>query len=245
VLPIALDVSDREAVEAAAAKTEEAFEKVHVICNNAGIGSGGPVVTVEQQSWDRTMNVNLQGCLNGVQAFVPRIQRHGEGGHVVNTASITGYAQQGGGVPYGVSKAGIIALTEVLRVELAGKGVRDRWQNMYNAGEERWGDDGPPPGLISASVLCPDAADTEISAFYTNPKDDAKTRERKQQWLDSMDIELIKPDVVGELVVKAIRNDEPYIFCDGYGSRRLVQRRVDAWLGALDRQFPEYKRSDR
>jgi NAD(P)-dependent dehydrogenase (short-subunit alcohol dehydrogenase family) len=245
VLPFALDVSDRDAVEAAAAKTEETFEKVHVVCNNAGIGPGGPVVTVEQKAWDRTMNVNLQGCLNGIQVFVPRIQRHGEGGHVVNTASITGYAQQGGGVPYGVSKAAIIAMTEVLRVELAGKHARDRWENMYNAGEERWGDDGPPTGLISASVLCPDAADTEISAFYTNPKDDAKTRERKRQWLDSMDIELIKPDVVGELVVKAIRNDEPYIFCDGYGSRRFVQRRVDAWLGALDRQFPEYKRSDR
>ena len=245
VLPIALDVGDRDAVEAAAAKTEETFEKIHIICNNAGIGPGGPVVTVKQEPWERTMNTNLQGCLNGIQAFVPRIQRHGEGGHVVNTASITGFAQQGGGVPYGVSKAAIIAMTEVLRVELAGEYAKDRWQNMYNAGDERWGDDGPPTPLVSASVLCPDAADTAISMFHTNPDDDEKTRERKQQWLDMMDIELIKPDVVGELVVKAIRNDEPYIFCDGYGSRRLVKRRTDAWLSALDRQFPEYKRSDR
>ena len=93
--------------------------------------------------------------------------------------------------------------------------------------------------LTSASVLCPDAVDTEISMFYTNPKDDEETRQRKIQWLKYMDIELIKPDRVGEQVVNAIRNDELYIFCDGYGSRRLVKRRTKAMLDAFDRQFPE------
>lgn len=239
VLAIDLDVEDREAVEAAADETEAAFEKVHVVCNNAGIGPGGPVVSVTKENWNRTMDTNLLGALNGVQVFAPRIARHGEGGHIVNTASITGFAQQGGGVPYGVSKAAIIALTEVLRVELAGKHAKDRWQNMYSAGRDRWGEDGPPEGLISASVLCPDAVDTEISAFYTNPKDDDETRQRKIQWLKDMDIELIEPDLVGEQVVNAVRRDELYIFCDGYGSRRLVKRRTQAMLDAFDRQFPE------
>ncbi len=239
VLTIDLDVRDFDAVQAAADKTEAAFGKVHVVCNNAGIGSGGPVVSVDRDRWGRTMDINLMGALNGIQAFTPRIQAHGEGGHIVNTASITGFAQQGGGVPYGVSKAGIIAMTEVLRVELAGRAAGDRYQNMYNAGDDRWGSEGRPDGLISASVLMPDAVDTEISAFYTNPRDDEETRKRKQQWLKNMDIELVKPDVAGELVVKAILNDEPYIFCDGYGSRRLIQRRCEALLSALDRQFPE------
>ena len=239
VLTLELDVSDLDAVMAAADKTEAAFEKVHVVCNNAGIGPGGPVVSVKREYWHRTMDVNLHGALNGIQTFVPRIARHGEGGHIVNTASITGFAQQGGGVPYGVSKAGIIAMTEVLRVELAGKYAGNRWHNMYSAGADRWGEDGPSEALISASVLCPDAVDTEISAFYTNPKDNEETRLRKRQWLKQMDIELIKPDVVGELVVNAIRHDELYIFCDGYGSRRLVKTRMQAMLDALDRQFPE------
>ncbi|XOV87003.1 MAG: SDR family NAD(P)-dependent oxidoreductase [Pseudomonadota bacterium] len=239
VLTIELDVSDFDAVQAAADRAEEVFEKVHVVCNNAGIGSGGPVVTVSREAWNRTLDINLHGVLNGIQVFVPRIQRHGEGGHIVNTASITGFAQQGPAVPYGVSKAGIFAMTEVLRVELAGRHAGDRWRNMYNAGADRWGEDGPPEVLISASVLCPDAVDTEISPFYMNPKDDQETRERKKQWLRQMDIELIEPDVTGELVVKGIRNDEPYIFCDGHGSRRLVRRRVDAFLAALDRQFPQ------
>jgi NAD(P)-dependent dehydrogenase (short-subunit alcohol dehydrogenase family) len=239
VLAIELDVRDREAVEAAADKTEAAFEKVHVVCNNAGIGDGGPVVSVSPENWRRTLDTNLHGVLNGVQVFAPRIARHGEGGHIVNTASITGFAQQGGGVPYGATKAAIIALTEVLRVELAGKHAKDRWQNMYGAGRARWGDEGPPEALISASVLCPDAVDTEISLFYTNPKDDEETRQKKLQWLKSMDIELVKPDVVGEQVVEAIRNDELYVFCDGHGSRRLVKRRTQAMLDAFDRQFPE------
>ncbi len=239
VLAIELDVRDLNAMQAAADRTEAAFGKVHLVCNNAGIGHGGPVVSVKREHWHRTLDVNLHGALNGVQVFAPRIARHGEGGHIVNTASITGFAQQGGGVPYGVSKAGIIAMTEVLRVELAGEHAKDRWGNMYSAGSDRWGDEGAPAGLISASVLCPDAVDTEISAFYSNPRDNEETRQRKQQWLKHMDIELIKPDVVGELVVDAVRNDELYIFCDGYGSRRLVKTRYQAMFDAFDRQFPE------
>ena len=239
VLTIELDVRDRDAVAAAADKTEAAFEKVHVVCNNAGIGSGGPVVSVKPENWQRTMDTNLHGVLNGVQVFAPRMARHGEGGHIVNTASITGFAQQGGGVPYGISKAAIIALTEVLRVELAAGHAKDRWRNMYGAGSDRWGEEGPPETFISASVLCPDAVDTEISAFYTNPKDNEETRQRKIQWLKKMDIELVNPDLVGQQVVNGIRNDELYIFCDGYGSRRLVRNRSNAMMSAFDRQFPE------
>ena len=239
VLTIELDVRDRDAMEVAADKTEAAFEKVHVVCNNAGIGHGGPAVSVTWENWHRTMDTNLHGILNGVQVFVPRIEGHGEGGHIVNTASITGFAQQGRGVPYGVSKAGVIALTEVLRVELAGEHAKDRWQSMYSAGTDRWGEETPPKSLISASVLCPDSVDTEISVFYTNPKDDETTRQRKIQWLKRLDIELVKPDLVGEQVVNGIRNDELYIFCDGYRSRGLVKRRTQAMLDAFDRQFPE------
>ena len=239
VLAIELDVSDQDAMEAAADKTEAVFEKVHVVCNNAGISPGGPVVSVTWDNWHQTMDTNLHGVVNGVQVFVPRIARHGEGGHIVNTASITGFAQQGRGVPYGISKAGVIALTEVLRGELAGEHAKDRWQNMYGAGTDRWGGEVPPKSLISASVLCPDSVDTELSPFYTNPKDDEATRQRKNQWLKRLEIELIKPDLVGEQVVNGIRNDELYIFCDGYRSRKLVRRRTQAMLDAFNRQFPE------
>ena len=239
VLAIEVDVCNRETMEAAADEAESVFEKVHVVCNNAGIGPGGPVVSVTWENWHRTMDTNLHGVLNGVQVFVPRIAQHGEGGHIVNTASITGFAQQGRGVPYGISKAGVIALTEVLRVELAGEHAKDRWQSMYRTGTGRWDGEAPPKSLISASVLCPDAVDTELSVFHTNPKDDEATRHRKIQWLKRLDIELIKPDLVGEQVVNGIRNDELYIFCDGYGSRRLVRRRMQAMLDAFDRQFPE------
>lgn len=238
VLTFTLDVADRNAMTAFADKVEAEFGPIHVLCNNAGVGFGGRVTTVEPESWNRTMNTNLIGVLNGVQVFVPRILRHGEGGHIVNTASITGFAQQGDLVPYGVSKAGVIAMTEILRVELAGK-VRDRWHNMYSAGAARWPDGNPPEALVSASVLLPDAVDTELSGFHINPQDDDATRQRKREWLRRMDIELVRPDVVGSYVIAGIINDELYIFCDNHGSRRLVQTRSDAMIAALRRQFPD------
>lgn len=243
VITIALDVRDIEALRAAADRTEEVFGNVHLVCNNAGVGSGQPVTTVSREVWSRTLDINLVGTLNGIQVFTPRLLRHGEGGHIVNTASITGFAQQAGAVPYGVSKAGIIAMTEVLRVELAGKHAHDRWQNMYGAGAARWGSGGPPPGLVSASVLCPDAVDTEISVFHTNLDDDDETRRRKQAYLKHAGIQLVHPDALGKRVLEAVLNDELYIFSDGTRSRQLVEDRLRAMLDAFERQFPPHQGS--
>lgn len=89
VISMELDVRDRAAVERAADKTEEAFEKVHVVCNNAGVGNRGPAYEILLETWNQVLDINLHGMFNGVQVFFPRIKRHGEGGHIVNTSSTT------------------------------------------------------------------------------------------------------------------------------------------------------------
>lgn len=143
VIGVKVDVNDREEMEAAAKTTEEKFGKVHVLCNNAGIVLHGSIETMSYKDWDWAMNVNVQGVINGVQTFLPRLLAHGEGGHVVNTASMAGqFPVRGLGV-YTTSKFAVVGLSEALRLDLTGKGV-------------------------GVSVLCPGVVKTNIGDSLRN-----------------------------------------------------------------------------
>ncbi len=117
-----LDVTDADAVERAAAATEQRYGRVHVLVNNAGIGIIGPVSQAKQDDWDWIIDVNIKGVAHGLQAFLPRIRSHGEGGHIVNTASMGGLLPVSAGL-YCLTKAGIIALSETLHIELAPENI--------------------------------------------------------------------------------------------------------------------------
>jgi NAD(P)-dependent dehydrogenase (short-subunit alcohol dehydrogenase family) len=117
-----LDVTDQGAVEWAAAETERRFGRVHVLVNNAGIGLAGPVAQARQSDWDWVIDVNIKGVGHGLQAFLPRIRAHGEGGHIVNTASMGGLLPVSAGL-YCMTKAAIIALSETLHIELAAENI--------------------------------------------------------------------------------------------------------------------------
>ena len=80
---IRLDVTDREAFARAADETERVFGKVHLVCNNAGINLFVPIEECTYNDWDWVMGVNFGGVVNGVQTFMPRIRKHGEGGHIL------------------------------------------------------------------------------------------------------------------------------------------------------------------
>jgi NAD(P)-dependent dehydrogenase (short-subunit alcohol dehydrogenase family) len=120
---IQLDVSDREAMARAAAEAERVFGKVHILCNNAGVGALGDVKRTTYSDWDWIIGVNLGGVINGVHTFLPRILAHGEGGHIVNTSSIGAIVPMAGGIAYITAKAAVVGLTEALRAELAGDPV--------------------------------------------------------------------------------------------------------------------------
>jgi NAD(P)-dependent dehydrogenase (short-subunit alcohol dehydrogenase family) len=121
---IRLDVTDRDAYEKAAGEAEAVFGKIHVLVNNAGVEVPfGPVWKSSFKDCDFIVGVNILGTLNGILTVVPRILEHGEGGHVVSTASQSGLSVVPGAALYCMTKAGIAGLMETLATELMGTNV--------------------------------------------------------------------------------------------------------------------------
>jgi NAD(P)-dependent dehydrogenase (short-subunit alcohol dehydrogenase family) len=194
-IAVQVDVTDRDAMEEAAQRTEAAFGRVHVVCNNAGVSSAGLLDEVTYDDWDWTLGVNLGGVVNGVQTFLKRIKSHGEGGHIVNTASMAGLigplADKGG--IYRVSKFAVVALTESLRYDLA-------------------------PHGISASVLCPGLINTNIASsernrpvrFGQGPSESPEEAARAARFAEAL-TGAMEPAEVGEKVLEGIRRNQLYI----------------------------------
>jgi NADP-dependent 3-hydroxy acid dehydrogenase YdfG len=120
---INLDVTDRAAMEKAAAETVEVFKKVHVLVNNAGVAVIGGLSKATYDDWDWGMSVNVNGVFNGIRTFLPRIQSHGEGGQVVATSSLAGLLGHGPAGVYTASKFAVVGMMEALRSELAGTNI--------------------------------------------------------------------------------------------------------------------------
>jgi NAD(P)-dependent dehydrogenase (short-subunit alcohol dehydrogenase family) len=193
------DVSLKSELNAAADATIARYGKVHILVNNAGVGGGGPYGTWTDSAWDWTLGVNLMAVIRGIAIFGPLIERNREGGHIVSTASIAGLVCSGGAIPYNVSKYGVVALSEGLRGDLAGRG-------------------------IGVSVLCPGFIRTQIVSSLRNlPERFDRPSEAGLAAMRSSDLfkfiqdrvsHGIDPSYVGELVREGIENDWPYIFTD-------------------------------
>ena len=104
------DVTDPVSVERAAKATYDAFGNVHVVCNNAGVAGGGGIDNIQLDSWRWVLDVNLMGVVHGIRTFVPHIRAHGEGGHIVNTASMAGMQGDLGFSPYTASKFAVVGM---------------------------------------------------------------------------------------------------------------------------------------
>ena len=124
-MSVALDVADEAQWQAVADQAIARFGKVHMVVNNAGVGGdSGPIEIQEKKGWQWALDVNLMGVVYGAKVMVPLIKQHGEGGWVVNVASMAGM----GGVPfsgaYTATKAAVVALTGSLAGEHHSKGFR-------------------------------------------------------------------------------------------------------------------------
>ena len=191
-LAIPLDVSDARAVQQAADQVQRTFGKVHVLVNNAGVAPPGkPISRFTLDEWNWVMGVNVYGVLHGLRSFLPLIRAHGEGGHVVNTASIGGLQVRPGrgSGAYSATKYAVVAISESLEQELSGSG-------------------------IGVSVLCPAAVNTEIYASarhrparFGGPYESPADNPVKNQLADGL-----PPDAVGRRVLRAIRDGEFFIF---------------------------------
>jgi NAD(P)-dependent dehydrogenase (short-subunit alcohol dehydrogenase family) len=188
------DVSVKAELAAAAEATTDRYGKVHILVNNAGVGSGGWT----DASWTWTLGVNLMATVWGIEIFWRLIDQHGEGGHIVSTASIAGLIA-GGNHPYEVSKYGVVALSEGLRPQLAPRG-------------------------IGVSVLCPGFIRTRIMDSARNlptriegalaVRPTSGPIAERINWVRERVSGGIDPLYVGELVREGVEKDWPYIFTD-------------------------------
>lgn len=118
-----LDVRDREAVAALVGDVAGRHGSLDLLFNNAGISLGGRTEEMTGAHWDRIIDINLRGVVNGVLAAYPLMIEQGHG-HIVNTTSAAGIAHSPLTVPYSTTKHAVTALTTGLRPEAAAHGVR-------------------------------------------------------------------------------------------------------------------------
>jgi NAD(P)-dependent dehydrogenase (short-subunit alcohol dehydrogenase family) len=204
------DVGSRASVQNAAQATIAKFGKVHIVCNNAGVGMGGAIGSVPESDWEWVIRVNLMGVVHGTEIFAPLIAQHGEGGHIVNTSSIAGLLAAPGMEPYAATKFAVVAMSEGWRMQLAPRGV-------------------------GVSVLCPAFVRTSIGSGHRNrpggPRsgNDAGSAVLNQLVEGGMD-----PKMLAARVLEAIRDDELYIFTHPE-LKAAVEGRFNAILEAFDR----------
>jgi NAD(P)-dependent dehydrogenase (short-subunit alcohol dehydrogenase family) len=120
---IQLDITDRAAYARAAEEAERVFGPVQLLMNTAGVSQFGPVEKATYDDWDWQIDVNLKGMINGVQTFMPRMIERGQGGHIVNTASMSAFVALPTTAIYCTTKYAVRGYSESLRIELDKYGI--------------------------------------------------------------------------------------------------------------------------
>lgn len=192
VIAVRCDVSRAEDVEALADRAWAELGRVDVLCNNAGVASGGPIWQHTVADWEWLLGVNLWGVIHGVRVFVPRMLAQGGEGHIVNTASMSGLVTGPFMGMYNVSKQGVVALSETLHKDLALTGAS-----------------------LHVSVLCPGFVRTAIADADRNRPGGRGASEQTGHPLQDLARAAVAggvdPALVARAVVEAIRTRRFYI----------------------------------
>jgi NAD(P)-dependent dehydrogenase (short-subunit alcohol dehydrogenase family) len=220
---IEVDVSDAAAYTRAADEAESEFGNIHFLFNNAGITMGPkPLWEVTPEQWDWIFSVNIFGVLNGIRTLVPRMTRHGETGHIVNTASIGGLQvnpklRNGS---YAMTKYAVVAASEALALDLEGSN-------------------------IGVSVLCPAVVATTLYASSQRRPERlggpfGKPNPEAARLFTTLGIE---PDDVGRRVLDAVVAGEFFIFTHEE-PRAWIEARHERLLAGFDSIERYNKRKD-
>jgi NAD(P)-dependent dehydrogenase (short-subunit alcohol dehydrogenase family) len=198
VLACELDVVEfsqwQETVDAAEAR----FGNVHMLINNAGVGGiPGSIEGTNHDIWRWVLDVNVMGVLYGTQVVTPLLKRHGQGGWIINVASMAGMIGMPYAGAYSASKAAVVSMTESWAVEL----------KRHN---------------IQVSALCPAFVKTRIHESHRNRQEQYKSASEPQ--IDKAKLKAgfdkaaalveggIDPDLLARRVVEALESDQTYIF---------------------------------
>ena len=209
---ILLDVTDREAFARAADEIEYVFGKVHLLCNNAGVGVIGPIKDAGFSDWDFALGVMLGGTVNGLQIFLPRILKHGEGGHIVMTSSTGGILPLAESVIYSTAKAALIGMCEALRGALE---------------EDNIGVSAFCPGPVATNIretgrLRPEKYRKDSGYLQFEKK--LEQRPNSPNWMSI--------EECGERVLRGIRRNDLYIFTHREFKEGVAER-MEAILAAF------------
>jgi NAD(P)-dependent dehydrogenase (short-subunit alcohol dehydrogenase family) len=216
VLAMACDVRKAEQVQALADATMAQFGAVHLVFNNAGVGSGGLIWENTEADWEWVLGVNLWGVIHGVRIFTPLMlecakKDPGYRGHIVNTASMAGLLNAPTMGVYNVSKHAVVSLSESLYQDL----------QLVEA-------------PIGASVLCPYFVPTGISQSQRNRPNDVQNDNKptaSQKAAQAMSDKAVSSgkvsaQQVAEWTFEAIRSDKFYVFSHP-GALGNVQTRME------------------
>jgi NAD(P)-dependent dehydrogenase (short-subunit alcohol dehydrogenase family) len=204
-----VDVRDAAAVEELAAGVVARYDRVDVICNNAGISVPGRQWELTLDDWDAVIGVCLWGVVNGVRSFVPRILAGGHGGHVVNVASMSGLLTSPGIGPYTAAKHGVVGLSKGLRAELANRDV-------------------------GVSVVCPGMVRTSIAEHMREYAEATGASERQLASIDrtAAGVEAVgmPPEAAAAMVLDAVRDGHFWVLPNGREHLASVQADMDELL---------------
>ena len=221
-IAVVCDVTDLESVRGLAEAAKAHLGAYHVVCNNAGVISGGPTAEMSPAEWDWVLDVDLQGVVNGVIAFLPGLVEQGEG-HIVNTASIAGLVPMAapGVINYTTAKYGVVGITETLHDELA-------------------------PAGVGASALCPGVVNTRISQSARNRPEAAGGPVSEEDMGPPLELppgmempriigaNVREPEEMAARVVAGVKNNDLYIVTHPE-TREAVEERFAAIMAAFDK----------
>jgi NAD(P)-dependent dehydrogenase (short-subunit alcohol dehydrogenase family) len=207
-IAVRTDVSDKASLEALADAAYKEFGAVHVLHNNAGVLVVNRLDATTDKEWEWILSINLEGVVNGLQTFLPRMKAQDGEKHIVNTASMAGMIAGRTLGAYNATKFAIVAISETLHDELSGEG-------------------------FGVSVLCPGGVATNIFAHAVQQAPQG-AGDPAQINMDTDLRRMMDPNAVGRLVRYAIENDELYIFTHPE-FEKIVRARFDRILSAFEK----------
>lgn len=217
---IVCDVSDSESVRQAAQEAINAFGNIHLLCNNAGVAGGSGIDDISIETWRRVLDVNLMGVVNGIKAFLPHIRAHGEGGHVVNTASMAGLNSDLGLSPYSASKFAVVNISEGLAKQVSALGI---------------GVTVVCPGFVRTRIVDSTRDRPERYGSVTQPHPASASGKLASQQAVLAEAGL-DPMAVASQVLTAIRENHLYVFTHTEGEwRNDLQERFNRIRRAMDK----------
>jgi NAD(P)-dependent dehydrogenase (short-subunit alcohol dehydrogenase family) len=235
VIGVVTDVTSLESVEALRDATLDAFGAVHVVCNNAGIGSGseGQIWEHHVNDWRWSLDVNVMGVVNGINAFVPTMLERGDEGHVVNTTSGNGgFTPLINSAVYATTKAAVTTITECLWGQLQEVGARIGASLLYPSTRS--------PGMLNTGIWRPGANRPErYERPGAPPKEGRDALGEYQRRMDAAGLPVVFAPLseVADLCFEGIRDDVFWITAPSEPQQAKIRARAESQVAMT---APEY-----